>query len=88
MIKPIRSNVLVRAFKEDEVSSGGIIVPDNIRKNGNRVQIIAVGNGTPAKPMTLKPGMIGFRVTEWGIPIEENGEIFYLMDESAILATL
>jgi chaperonin GroES len=87
MIKPIRNQVLVKAFKEDEMSSGGIIVPESMRKEGSKVEIIAVGNGTPSRPMRLKPGMTGFRVKDWGVPVEDDGELYYLMDEEAILAT-
>jgi len=86
MITPIRNQVLVKAIKEDEVSSGGIIVPDSYRKDGAKVEVMAVGNGTIKRPMTLTPGMIGFRVKEWGVPVEDNGEMYYLMDQEAILA--
>lgn len=88
MIRPIRNQVLVRAFKDDEQTAGGIIVPESLRKDGSRVEIVAVGNGTADRPMFLKPGMIGFRVSDWGVPVEDNGETFYLMDDKAILATM
>lgn len=87
MLKPIRNQVLVKAFKEDEMSSGGIIVPENARKEGCKIEIMAVGNGTPSRPMRLKPGMIAYRVKDWGIPVEDNGELYYLMEDVAILAT-
>jgi co-chaperonin GroES (HSP10) len=87
MIKPIRNQVLVKAMKEEEVSSGGIIVPEYLRKDGAKVEIVAVGEGTPQKPMSLKPGMIGFRVDDWGIPVEDDGNLYYLMHQDAILAT-
>lgn len=87
MLKPIRNQILVKAFKEDEMSSGGIIVPENARREGNRVRIVAVGSGTPRRPMKLKPDMIGFRVKDWGVPVEDNGELYYLMEDVAILAT-
>lgn len=87
MIKPIRNQVLVKAMKEDEMSSGGIIVPESFRKDGSKVEIVAVGNGTKDKPMMLQPGMVGFRVSEWGTPVEDDGVLYYLMDQDAILAT-
>lgn len=87
MIQPIRNQVLVKAMKLDEVSAGGIIVPEYLRKDGSKVEVIAVGNGTKNKPMNLKPGMIGFRVSDWGTPVEDNGNLYYLMDQDAILAT-
>lgn len=86
MVQPIRNQVLVKPFKEDEVSTGGIIVPENYRKEGSRVTIVAVGNGTAKRKMKLSAGEIGFRVKDWGTPIEENGEMFYLMEDTAILA--
>jgi chaperonin GroES len=88
MIRPIKNKVLVKAFKEDEISSGGIIVPESMRKEGSRVEIVAVGSGTPKRPMKLKPGMIGFRVKEWGSPVEENGQLYYIMEDNEILATM
>lgn len=86
MIKPIRNQVLVKCFKGDEKSLGGIIVPEAFRKEANRVEIVEVGNGTEKRPMKLKKGSIGFRVKDWGTPIEENGEKYYLMDDKAIIA--
>lgn len=88
MIRPIKNKVLVKAFKEDEISSGGIIVPENMRKEGSRVEIVAVGSGTPKRPMKLKPGMIGFRVKEWGSPVVEDGQLYYIMEDNEILATM
>lgn len=88
MIQPIRNQVLVKAIKEDEVSTGGIIVPEYLRKDGAKVEIIAVGEGTSQKPMTLNPGMIGFRVNDWGTPVEHDGNLYYLMHQDAILATI
>ena len=86
MLKPIRSNVLVQCYPGNEVSEHGIIVPESHRGESNRVKIIAVGSGTKKKPMHLKPGQDGFRVKDWGEPVEENGELYYLMDSSAIIA--
>ena len=87
MVKPIRNQVLVRAFKGDEVSAAGIIVPDSYRKDGCKVEIIDVGNGTKKRPMRLKKGQIGFRIKDWGVPIEDNGDKYYLMEDVTILAT-
>ncbi len=86
MIQPIRNNVLVKPFKENNVSAGGIVVPENYRKDGCRVMIVAVGSGTQKREMKLRSNTVGFRVKEWGTPIEDNGELFYIMDDSAIIA--
>ena len=86
MITPIRNNVVVKPFLEDEISHGGIIVPESFRKEKDMVKIVAVGSGTKNKPMKLKPDTIGYRVSEWGTPVEYNGELFYLMEDTAIIA--
>ncbi len=86
MIKPIRNNVLVKCFPPKEFTDGGLFVPENARQESNKVEIIAVGSGLPKKPMRLKAGDVGHRVKDWGQQIEENGQKYYLMDASAIIA--
>lgn len=86
MIQPVLHNVLVKPFKGSEISEGGLFIPDSIRKPSNRVEIVAVGNGTPKRPMKLKLNTIGYRVKDWGEPIEIDGELHYIMNEAAIIA--
>lgn len=82
MIRPINKNVLVQCFEGDNISEGGIYVPDSVKKDSNKVKVIAVGE----KAKELKAGDIGFRVKDWGQEIIDNGEKYYLMEESAIIA--
>lgn len=86
MIQPIRNEVLVKPFLTESVTSGGLIIPDSCRKHSSRVEIISVGNGTEKEPMRLKKGQIGYRVKDWGTPIEENGELYFIMEQKAIIA--
>lgn len=88
MIKPIRNNVLVKPFLKDETSKGGIIVPDSFRRESEKCLIVAVGEGTSKTPMQFQEGEVVFRVKEWGVPVIENGEQFYIMEQSSILATV
>ena len=85
-MKPIRNNVLVKPYPSDEISEGGIIVPENARKVNNKVLIVEVGNGTRETPMRLKKGDTGFRVKDWGTEIVIDGEKHYIMEQAAILA--
>lgn len=85
-MKPIRNFVLVKPFPPDEVSEGGIFVPESARAENNKVHIVAVGEGTVKRPMNLKAGQVGYRVKDWGTPVEIEGEKHYLMDNSAIIA--
>ena len=82
MIQPIRKNVLVTCFESDSISQGGIIVPESYKVYSNKVKVIAVGGMVKG----LKKGDVGHRVKDWGEPIIEYGQKYYLMDESAIIA--
>jgi chaperonin GroES len=86
-MKPVRNNVLIKPFPPNEVSEGGIFVPLSARAENNKVMIVSVGEGTPKKPMTLKPGQVAYRVKDWGVPIDVDGERHYLLEDTAILAT-
>jgi hypothetical protein len=37
--------------------------------------------------MRLKEGMVCYRVKDWGEPIELEGQLHFIMDEKAIIAT-
>lgn len=86
MIKPVLNNVLVKPFPADEISLGGIYVPETSRKDSNKVLIVAIGSGTKNKPMLLKNGDVGYRVKDHGTEIIDNGEKFYLLSQDAIIA--
>lgn len=78
--------ILVKPFKGDEVSAGGIIVPESCREESNKVLIVKTSSGTKNNPMKLKEGDIGFRVKEWGEKIIINNESYYLMTQDSIIA--
>jgi chaperonin GroES len=87
MIQPIKNQIVLKCFQVAEKSAGGIIVPENARPLGNKGEIVAVGKGTPKRPMKLKVGQIAYRVKDWGQIFEENGQKYFIMEDSAILAT-
>lgn len=86
MIQPIRNQVLVECYEGDSETEAGIIVPDSVRKDSDRVRIIAVGNGTAKRAMKLKPGCDAIRVHGWGVPINEGDKKYLLMEDQAIIA--
>jgi co-chaperonin GroES (HSP10) len=88
-IKPIRDNVVIKPLRK-MVTDGGIVIPDSsAAQESNKVEIVAVGTGTPKKPMKLKSGTIGYRVKSWrgDCEIEINGEKHYIVNQDSILAT-
>ncbi len=85
-MQPIRNQMLVKPFASDEVTTGGIFVPESAREVSNKVLVVSVGNGTKDKPMTFKCGDIGYRVKDWGLEVMVNGELHFLLDSDSILA--
>lgn len=87
-MKPVRNQILFKPFPPDEVTEGGLIVPDSAKKVSNKGTIVKVGRGTAAKPMTFKPGQNVIRVQDWGTEVMVNGELHFMMDSDSILAIL
>ena len=85
-MKPILTQILVKPYPSDEISEGGIFVPESARRISNKVKIVAVGNGSKNRPMKLNPGETAFRVKDWGCGIFIEGELHFIMDEKAIIA--
>lgn len=44
-VRPLHDRILVRRMKEEEVTTGGIIIPDSAKEKPLRGEIIAAGNG-------------------------------------------
>jgi chaperonin GroES len=86
-MKPVLSQILFKPFPSPEQTESGLFVPENARPVNNKGTIVAVGNGTKEKPMRLKVGDVGYRVQNWGEGFIMDGEIYFLMDASAIIAT-
>lgn len=44
-LKPLYDRVVVKPIEADEVSSGGIIIPDNAKEKSTKGEVVAVGEG-------------------------------------------
>lgn len=88
MIQPIRENVLVKPFISDDKSAGGIIVSEAHREVSNKVEVIAVGNGTKKLPMKWTPGDVAFRVKDCGDEVLINGERHFIVKSNWLIAKL
>ena len=87
-IKPLADRVLIRPTAAEEVTIGGIIIPDTAKEKPLKGEIIAVGNGTKDEEMILKAGDIVLYGTYAGTEIELEGEQFLIMRQSDVLAVI
>lgn len=54
MIRPLQDRVLIRRVKEEEKTSGGIIIPDTAKEKPLEGEVVAVGKGKVLKDGTLR----------------------------------
>lgn len=83
---PVKSQILFKPLPSAETTENGLFVPENVREVNDKGIVVKVGAGTKERPMRLKEGTIAHRVHLWGEPIMIDGELFYMMDEKAIIA--
>lgn len=44
-LKPLYDRVVVKPIEADEVSAGGIVIPDNAKEKPTKGEVVAVGEG-------------------------------------------
>ena len=81
------NQILFRPFPATELNDFGLYIPETARKTSNKGVIAKTGKGSNKKPMRLEEGMVCYRVKDWGEPIELEGQLHFIMDEKAIIAT-
>ncbi len=85
-IKPLSDRVLIEPAKAEEVTSGGIIIPDSAKEKPLKGKVKAVGNGTKDEEMVVKAGDTVLYGKYAGTEIEVDGEKLLMMRQSDILA--
>jgi chaperonin GroES len=83
---PIRDLVLVKPFMADEITEGGLYIPESARERSSKAQIVKVGNGTAKIKMEAKVGDIVFHIKGAGEPFVIDGEYYYLIRQNDILS--
>ena len=87
-IKPLADRVLVEPSPAEEKTAGGIIIPDTAKEKPQRGKVVAVGNGKPDEPMTVKVGDLVLYGKYSGTELSFEGHDYLMMKESDILAII
>ena len=85
-IKPLADRVLVEPAAAEEKTASGIIIPDTAKEKPQRGIIVAVGNGKPDEPLTVKEGDTVLYGKYSGTELTHEGSDYLIMKESDILA--
>ena len=88
IIKPLGDRVLVEPAQAEEVTAGGIIIPDSAKEKPLKGNVIAVGNGTKDEEMIVKVGDVVLYGKYAGTEIELDGTKYLIMRQSDILGII
>jgi len=87
-IRPMADRVLIEPTAAEEVTLGGIIIPDSAKEKPLRGKVLAVGHGTKDEPMELKEGDNVLYGKYAGTEIELDGVKYLMMRQQDVLAVL
>ena len=87
-MKPINDRVVVRPAAADEMTKGGIIIPDTAKEKPQRGEVVAVGPGKEGNALTVKEGDTVLYGKFAGQELNYEGVDYLIMREDDILVIL
>ncbi len=87
-MKPISDRVVIKPSPAEEVTKGGIFVPDTAKEKQQKGEVVAVGPGKDGNLMTVQVGDIVLFGKYAGQEVHFNGEDLVVMKEEDILIVL
>jgi chaperonin GroES len=92
-LKPLHDRVLVKRLESEEVTKGGIIIPDSAKEKPIKGEVIAVGPGKTSDKgekikMNVEKGNKVLFNKYAGTEIKIDGDEFLVMREDDILAII
>ncbi|MBL7140459.1 MAG: co-chaperone GroES [Planctomycetes bacterium] len=92
-IEPLEDRVVVEPLEAEEVTKGGIVLPDTAKERPQEGKVVAVGpgkmleTGERAKPAVKKGDTVVY-AKYGGMEIEVDGKEYLILRESDILAVV
>ena len=90
-LQPLGDRVLVKPMAREEVSRGGIVLPDTAKEKPQEGEVLAIGAGRRSEkgdliPMEVKVGDMVLYTKYGGTEIKLEGEDYMILRESDVLA--
>lgn len=90
-IQPLADRVVVKPIEREEITKGGIVLPDTIKERPVEGDVLAAGPGKLSDdgkriPMDIKVGDRIIYTKYGGTEIKVDGEELVILNESNILA--
>ena len=92
-IRPLGDKVLVKRLEAEDMTTGGIVLPDAAKEKPKRGTILSVGDGKlldtgERQPLQVRAGDQVLFTSYAGTEVKVSGDEMIIMDESDILAVL
>ena len=92
-MKPLGERVIILPLPEEEVTRGGVIIPDSAKEKPVQGKIVAIGSGRMLDngqiiPLEVKEGDIVLYGKYSGTEVKLEGEKYLIMKESEIFAII
>lgn len=87
-MKPINDRVVIKPAPAEEVTLGGIIIPDTAKEKPQRGEIVAVGPGKEGNMMTVQVGDTVLYGKYAGQKVVLDNQEYLIMREDDILIIL
>lgn len=87
-VTPLHDRVIVKPAAAEEKTAGGIIIPDTAKEKPQEGTVVAVGNGKPDEPMTVKVGDRVLYGKYAGSELKLDGKDYLIVRESDLLGIL
>ena len=85
-IKPLSDRVIIEPAAAEEITAGGIIIPDTAKEKPLKGKIVAIGIGKKDEPLTVKVGDNVLYGKYAGTEITIDGNDYLIMRESDVVA--
>ena len=90
-LQPLADRVVVKPIEREEMTKGGIVLPDTVKEKPQEGEVVAVGQGRVSDdgkliPMSVKVGDIVIYAKYGGAEIKVEDEELVILRESDILA--
>lgn len=93
MLKPIRDRIVIKEIKEEDKTSGGILLPESAKGKPSQGRVVSVGSGRIAEdgsnvPLEVKEGDLVVYAPFAGSKVTSDGHDYLIIREGDILSTV
>lgn len=86
--KPLADRVLVEPVQAETKTASGIIIPDTAKEKPQEGTVVAVSNGKPDEPMTVKVGDRVLYGKYAGSELKLDGKDYLIVREGDLLGII